>query len=590
MQECRGKRILELGRSVQRNSNEKIVVHSDILLASKESPLLKDSVGVFVSEEPRDKEIVHQIGGNNIRGYDYDPNEGDKRSHGDGEEDPTREECEADPFDGADDGDKDYDPDEEGSTKKSENLGKRSRWNKADKTKWRRNIEKKCRNLGQAYTSGKRTIAPKAPQIVNCSLEEQRKQLCSSYWELEDFTRKKENAKVHSNAKVFYLLKENVPTRVCQNFFLKTMSNGPLNKAFENRSKSTGLYSGSDKRGKHVPSNKISQEDKQVITNHIESFPLTESHYCRKSSQRKYQDARLSIAKMYTLYKEICEKDGHIPRSMTTYKRIFCQEYNYSFFKPRKDQCAVCMKYQLAQGELSRESKPIVSTSNVKLRPIFLSKKTRREQLAILILLLRHLTSKIPSSDVSPMYYSRKLCGYNLTIYKGAPPNNAYCYTWSEVNGARGSIEIATCIFQYIRSLPRQITEVSFFSDTCGGQNRNQNVLALLYYFVHYEDTPITVIEQKFLESGHSMMECDSMHSAIEHQKKYLAVYTLNDWINIFKMARSKRGKKQNDAYFVKELKYTNFIDFKTISQALLRNKTINTQGEKVRWLQVKCF
>nr|CAI5857685.1 unnamed protein product [Callosobruchus analis] len=47
-------------------------------------------------------------------------------------------------------------------------------------------------------------------------------------------------------------------------------------------------------------------------------------------------------------------------------------------------------------------------------------------------------------------------------------------------------------------------------------------------------------------------------------------------------MARSKRGKKQNDAYFVKELKYTNFIDFKTISQALLRNKTINTQGEKV--------
>nr|CAI5870153.1 unnamed protein product [Callosobruchus analis] len=188
------------------------------------------------------------------------------------------------------------------------------------------------------------------------------------------------------------------------------------------------------------------------------------------------------------------------------------------------------------------------------------------------------------------MYYSRKLCGYNLTIYEGAPPNNAYCYTWSEVKGIRGSIEIATCLFQYIRSLPRQITEVSFFSDTCGGQNRNQNVPAMLYYFVHYEDTPITVIEQKFLESGHSMMECDSMHSAIEHHKKYLAVYTLNDWINIFKMVRSKRGKKQNDAYFVKELKYTNFIDFKTISQALLRNKTINTQGEKVRWLQVKCF
>nr|CAI5849169.1 unnamed protein product [Callosobruchus analis] len=474
MQECRGKRILELGRSVQTNSNEKIVVHSDILLASKESPLFKDSVGVFVSEEPR---------------YDYDPNEGDKRSHGDGEEDPTREECQADPFDGADDGDKDYDPVEKGSTsesndeefteQKSENLGKRSRWNKADKTKFRRNIEKKCRNLGQAYTSRKRTIAPKTPQIVNCSRcrfkcsenfsEEQRKQLCSSYWELEDFTGKKdfvlrnmkanipqrqrhrkENAKVRSNAKVFYLLKENVPTRVCQNFFLKTISisNGPLNKAFKNRSKSTGLYSGSDKRGKHVPSKKISQEDKQVITNHIESFPSTESHYCRKSSQRKYLDARLSIAKMYALYKQLCEKDGHIPRSMTTYKRISCQEYNYSFFKPRKDQCAVCMKYQLAQGEQKAALEQAYSEHRQREIEANISKQKDKERATSdtnFVTATFDLQSvlQIPSSDVSPMYYSRKLCGYNLTLYEGAPPNNAYCYTWSEVNGARGSIEIA---------------------------------------------------------------------------------------------------------------------------------------------------
>ena len=48
-----------------------------------------------------------------------------------------------------------------------------------------------------------------------------------------------------------------------------------------------------------------------------------------------------------------------------------------------------------------------------------------------------------------------------------------------------------------------------------------------------------------FLESGHLMMECDSMHSAIEKDKRNVAIYTLNDPRNIFKMSGSRRGKKK---------------------------------------------
>lgn len=298
---------------------------------------------------------------------------------------------------------------------------------------------------------------------------------------------------------------------------------------------------------------------------------------------------------MYSLYKELCEKEGHNPKSLTTYKRIFCQEYNYSFFKPRKDQCPVCVKYQSAKADQKAALEITFNEHKQREADANKSKIYDKERATVepnFVTATFDLQSvlQIPSSDVSPMYYSRKICGYNLTIYEGAPPNNAYCYTWTELNGARGSLEIATCLFQYLSNLPDHVSEVSFFSDTCGGQNRNQNVLAMLYYFVHYGNSQITTIEQKFLESGHSMMECDSMHSAIEKQKRYLAVYTLNDWINIFKMARSKRGKKKNDPYFVKELKYNDFINFKTISLALLKNKTVNTQGENVKWLQVKCF
>jgi len=161
---------------------------------------------------------------------------------------------------------------------------------------------------------------------------------------------------------------------------------------------------------------------------------------------------------------------------------------------------------------------------------------------------------QIPSSDVSPMYYSRKLCCYNLTIYEGSQPRNAYCYAWNEVNGKRGSIEIGTCLYLYLMNLGNTVTEVSLFSDTCGGQNRNQNIAALLLYIV--QTTNIEVIEQKFLESGHSVMEYDSMHTAIEHQKKYMSVYTMHDWINTFRLSHSRRNRKNAAPYNVQELKY----------------------------------
>lgn len=121
---------------------------------------------------------------------------------------------------------------------------------------------------------------------------------------------------------------------------------------------------------------------------------------------------------------------------------------------------------------------------------------------------------QLPYSDVSQFYYSRKICVYNLTIYEG-DGKNAYCYSWNELNGKRGSNEVGSILLKYIEQLPSSVTELSLFSDTCGGQNRNQQVAAALLYAV--KNTHMKIIEHKFLESCHSHMECDSMHSAIEN-------------------------------------------------------------------------
>ena len=108
---------------------------------------------------------------------------------------------------------------------------------------------------------------------------------------------------------------------------------------------------------------------------------------------------------------------------------------------------------------------------------------------------------QIPSSAVSQMYYSRKICVYNLCIYEAATPNNRFCYCWSELEGRRGSNEIGTCVFRWLTQLPYETKEVSLYSDTCGGQNRNRNVAAMFLYAV--QQLPIKAITHNFLESGY---------------------------------------------------------------------------------------
>lgn len=93
------------------------------------------------------------------------------------------------------------------------------------------------------------------------------------------------------------------------------------------------------------------------------------------------------------------------------------------------------------------------------------------------------------------------------------------CYIWDKTNGGPGSCEIGTFLINYLCALPRNVKEVVLYSDTCGGQNRNQFVTIGLWYAMS-KNTSLVKVSQKFFEKGHSVTECDSMHAAIEHSRK----------------------------------------------------------------------
>ena len=92
----------------------------------------------------------------------------------------------------------------------------------------------------------------------------------------------------------------------------------------------------------------------------------------------------------------------------------------------------------------------------------------------------------------------------------------------------------------------------------------------------------IEIIDHKFLESGHTQMECDSMHSAIEFAKKKTELYIPSKWATIIRMTRRK------NPYYVVPLQYEDIYYFKEVTKSTLKYSKVDSEGIKVNWMKIK--
>lgn len=127
------------------------------------------------------------------------------------------------------------------------------------------------------------------------------------------------------------------------------------------------------------------------------------------------------------------------------------------------------------------------------------------------------------------------MCLFNFTIY--ANDTNGYCHLYDEVNGTKGCNEVATCIYEYLKKLPSTVTHITTWSDTCAAQNRNHHLMSMFIYAVNSIDN-LNTVDVKYLESGHSYLECDSMHGIIERKLKRHQVYSPPEMRMILETAR----------------------------------------------------
>lgn len=179
------------------------------------------------------------------------------------------------------------------------------------------------------------------------------------------------------------------------------------------------------------------------------------------------------------------------------------------------------------------------------------------------------------------MYYKRNLSTCNLTVYNLG--NKAVTrYMWHENVARRGSCEIAICLQKFIECLPPGVKKLVLFSDTRGGQNRNQNFSSMCLHTV--ADNNLDYTEHLYFESSYSQMEADSVHSSIENVCRRQNIYAPSYYHSLVKVAR------RNDPYGVVVMDTDMFFGYKALSRETLHTRSKDSEGDVVKWLKVKLF
>ena len=101
------------------------------------------------------------------------------------------------------------------------------------------------------------------------------------------------------------------------------------------------------------------------------------------------------------------------------------------------------------------------------------------------------------------------------------------------------------------------VSTMILYGDGCCYHNRNVSLSSAL---IHFAVSRRKLIFQKFLEKGHTWMEVESVHSAIEDKLRERQIFWPAEYIDVITAAR------RDHPYEVKQVDHTVFRDFSKLN------------------------
>lgn len=474
----------------------------------------------------------------------------------------------------------------------------RRRNRKARPGQWKRNETKKNRMEGKNYSGYKRSrlgviksgiprqarkMGPPCESKMcqkskkrHCQefSEKERNSLFKPFWESMNWDQKrvyamsliKQSEKKRSSTDnelsrrnfscEYYLYHKNDKKVVCRKMFLNTLGiKETMVRKWMNKADHGKMIASSDKWVKRR-SQKNETNRKQILKDWLGSIPTMESHYCRKETSKKYVEQQFqSKAEVYRAYCKNREECGDTPLSNWTFYETF-HELNLALYRPRKDQCDLCCSHEVGQVTDAEYQLHIERKDRAR------AEKEKDKQNAItdkncyIFTMDLQAVKQCPVIPASALYFKTKLTVHNFTVYNLAT-HQCSNYWWHEGEGDLSASSFASLITNHLsqhcldKSLP-----IVLYSDGCCYQNRNA---VLANALLHYSTSNNVVITQKYLEKGHTEMECDSTHSIIERKLKNRKIHIPSDYIRLTEEARRKPCPL--DAIYVTHDFFLNYAD-----------------------------
>ena len=310
---------------------------------------------------------------------------------------------------------------------------------------WKKNIAKRKRQSREAYENihGKlmaarniKNACDKDKCYLRCShniSENDRKNIFENFWKLDEKGKrffydkysvrtktagKTNKTKISRRSFTFnYNLEVNeIKYKVCQTFFCGTLGINKTRIHYYHKNKviEQNMISTTPKQGLHKKYS-VDPDKIKLVHDHIKSFPVMDSHYCRKSTQKKYLCADLNLQKMYKLY--VSSNPVNEPVKFWMYENIFNTEYNYSIFVPKKDICDKCSEFKVKRDNsvvLNEEETNIIN-NHLKHKFEAAQEKTNDKKKLDTVMIVFDLENVFAFSraNTGMFFYKRKFSSFN---------------------------------------------------------------------------------------------------------------------------------------------------------------------------------